>query len=200
MKPINVIKYLNEEDHERKPEDYSNASRNFDDIFLNGDMITSNDGTKIVYNIYDENNHQINSDTYSAFSKDGHSWKVAKDRQPIEDIEGTPIEVARHIKDMIDGQYITESDNRISEIEIHDSDFQFADKLEELGYEYMLSLGGDSTGDFSITIYKETSGDEDFIIIRTDDLPNITKVDHNGESLFFNEKEVALLYKDSEEE
>lgn len=92
------------------------------------------------------------------------------------------------------------SRNRVSTIDIHNGDFQFADKLEELGYEYMLSLGEESTGGFSITIYKETSGNEDFIIIRTDDLPDITKVDHNGESLFFSEKEVALLDKDLEEE
>lgn len=131
MKPINVIKYLNEEDHERKHKDYSNASQNFDDTSLNEDM--------------------------------------------------------------------TKSDNRVSEIDLvrksvddREYDLDFYDKLEELNYEYILNYDGK-------LFYRQKSLDDDIIIIDYEH-GTMIKVDHNGESLFFNEKEVALLDKDLEEE
>ena len=40
---------LNEMDHETKPEDYTNASSSFDDIFLDRDYIRSKSGHTIVF-------------------------------------------------------------------------------------------------------------------------------------------------------
>ena len=52
---------LNEMDHEKKPEDYTNASERFDDIFLNGDYIVNEAGLKIVYHIYDDSTYDDTS-------------------------------------------------------------------------------------------------------------------------------------------
>ena len=110
-----ILKNLNEIDHENKPEDYTNASRKFDDIFLDGDYIYSDKGHRIVYRIYDGDIHQINvsnrydlnEDYYSAQSKDGYNWKIFEKRKvypykhkvnwPIEDRQGEPIEIAKYI-------------------------------------------------------------------------------------------------------
>ena len=80
-----ILKNLNEIDHKSRHEDYTNASREFDDIFLEGDYIYSDNGHRITYRIYDNGNiHQINvsnhydlnEDYYSAQSKDGYNWKI----------------------------------------------------------------------------------------------------------------------------
>lgn len=111
-----ILKNLNEIDHETRHEDYTNASREFDDIFLDGDYIYSDNGHCITYRIYDNGNiHQINvsnpydlnEDYYFAQSKDSYNWKIFGKRNvypykdkvncPIEDRQGEPIEIARYI-------------------------------------------------------------------------------------------------------
>ena len=47
-----ILNNLYEEDHERKPEDYTKASDRFDDIFLDGDYYYSKKGLRLVYRIY----------------------------------------------------------------------------------------------------------------------------------------------------
>lgn len=111
-----ILKNLNEIDHETRHEDYTDASREFDDIFLDGDYIYSDSGHRIVYRIYDDGNiHQINvsnhydlnEDYYSAQSKDGYNWKIFEKRyvyphkhkvnRPFRDKQGEPIEIAKYI-------------------------------------------------------------------------------------------------------
>lgn len=87
-----------------------------------------------------------------------------------------------------------DASNKISSIDIYGQDYQFSDTLSELGYEYMLKLYDDMTGNNNIIIYKESSGNEDFLIIDvTSSGGTIYKVDHNGERLFLNDKESKLL-------
>lgn len=96
---------LNEMDHETKPEDYTNASSSFDDIFLDGDYLYSNLGTRVTYKIIDDNNHQLLSDEggdYNAFSNDGYHWKIALRRQPVDEVEGKPVDVAKYICNLND--------------------------------------------------------------------------------------------------
>ena len=116
-----VNENMNEaEDHLSKKEDYTQASNKFDDIFSNGDYITSAKGHKVVYNIYDGNIHQINvsnpydsnEDYYSAQSKDGLNWIIFGKRNiypynrkinvPEEEIQGEPMEIAKHIAELND--------------------------------------------------------------------------------------------------
>lgn len=100
-----ILNSLKEMDHEKKHEDYTNASRNFDDIFLDGDFIKSNQGVKITYRIIDDTNHQLLCDdkgVYSAFSKDGYHWKIAQGRKPIDEMEGTPINIAKYLAKLND--------------------------------------------------------------------------------------------------
>lgn len=97
MRPMNIINILNEEDHENKPENFSQASKNFDDIFLNGDYITV-DGLTAKYTIND-GYHMIKIDDmdYSAHSRDGEHWQIANDRTPIDEKDGKPIDIAKYI-------------------------------------------------------------------------------------------------------
>lgn len=106
-----IIKVLTEMalDHEKKPEDYTNASNKFDDIFLDGDYYTSDSGIRFVYKIYDETNHQINLPNkvehgFWAISKDGYNWKIVeknKDRNtPIDEKQGEPIDIAKYLADI----------------------------------------------------------------------------------------------------
>lgn len=103
MKPIDIINRLNEEDHERKPEDYTNASEKFDDIFLDGDFITDVTGNKITHRILDDGSHNLishNKDFYNAYSKDGYVWKIARNRQVVDEVEGEPIDIAKLLGNM----------------------------------------------------------------------------------------------------
>lgn len=93
---------------------------------------------------------------------------------------------------------LNESTSNVSEIDLErisaderEYDTNFKDKLENLGYEYMLKLDGR-------VFYKEISDDEDFIVIDLNE-GIMFKVDHNGENLFFDASEVeALEYKEGE--
>lgn len=105
-----------------------------------------------------------------------------------------PINVIKYLN-----EDMTKSDNRVSEIDLvrksvddREYDLDFYDKLEELNYEYILNYDGK-------LFYRQKSLDDDIIIIDYEH-GTMIKVDHNGESLFFNEKEVAMLDKDLEEE
>lgn len=103
MKPINILNKLCEEDHEKKPEDYTNASSTFDDIFLDGDFIRDVTGNKITYHILDDGSHNLISEKkefYNAYSKDGYVWKIARNRQVVDEVEGEPIDVAKLLGNM----------------------------------------------------------------------------------------------------
>lgn len=98
---------LNEMDHENKPEDYTNASSSFDDIFLNKDFVRSKNGHSIVFIEIDENAYEIRDrEGYNglwAFSKDAYNWNLLKNKRSInKTITGSPIEVARYIADWYD--------------------------------------------------------------------------------------------------
>lgn len=91
-------------------------------------------------------------------------------------------------------------DDKVDLIDIYGDYFQYEDILEEqLGYEFTLKLYDDMTGNNNLIIYKEKSGNEDFIIMdRTDNGGTMYKVDHNGERLFFSENEAKALVKEDE--
>lgn len=102
MKPINIISKLNEEDHEKKPEDYTNASYLFRDTFLNGDYIRSSKGYSMVHIIQDDGSHVIkpkdtDNEMYNAYSKDGIDWQIALGRTPKYTKEGKPIDIAKYL-------------------------------------------------------------------------------------------------------
>lgn len=99
MKPIKVIRLI-EEDHERKPENYTNASHSFDDTFLNGDYLKSDKGYTMTHIIQDDGSHIIKADKddmYNAYSKDGVEWQIALGRTPKHTKEGKPIVIAKYL-------------------------------------------------------------------------------------------------------
>lgn len=91
-------------------------------------------------------------------------------------------------------------DDKVDLIDIYGDYYQYDDILEdELGYEFMLKLYDDMTGNNNLIIYKEKSGNEDFIIMdKTESGGTMYKVDHNGERLFFSENEAKALVKEDE--
>jgi len=93
---------LNEEDHENKAEDFTNATSTFDDMFLNGDFIRLNNGLVLTHKIQDDGSHTIsvtndNEDHYNAYSTDGEVWKIAFGRTVKDEKEGEPIEIAKYL-------------------------------------------------------------------------------------------------------
>ena len=99
-----ILTLLTEEDHETKPEDYTQASYVFDRTFNNGDYIRTKKGFKVVYRIYDETSHEIkiDNDHIWAFSRNGIDWKLVKGRLQYKDIEDRPIDVAKLIGKLAD--------------------------------------------------------------------------------------------------
>lgn len=107
---------------------------------------------------------------------------------------------ARWLDDIVDNNArregkkdLDEADNRVSEIDLHrtsidgDYDTNFADKLEDLGYEYILNYDG------KVFYRRDPQHYDDDIIIIDYEHGTMTKVDHNGESLFFNDDEFEKL-------
>lgn len=96
-------------------------------------------------------------------------------------------------------EVLDEADNRVSEIDLHrtsidgDYDTHFADKLEELGYEYILNYDG------KVFYRRDPQHFDDDIIIIDYEHGSMTKVDHNGESLFFNDDEFEKLNQEEVE-
>ena len=107
---------------------------------------------------------------------------------------------ARWLDDIVDnnarreGKGDLDEAERVSEIDLKristdgkDYDLNFADKLEELGYEFILDYDG------KIFYRRDPNKFDDDIIIIDTEYGAMTKVDHNGESLFFSDEEVNLL-------
>ena len=123
MKSISrEIMSLLEADHESKREDFTQASRDFDEIFLDGDYIYTKDKHhRVVYRIYDDTTHSIivsnahdrNEDYPQAQSKDGYNWKIfekvsvqdiGKRYEPTQEVQGKPIKIAYIIAELADKQ------------------------------------------------------------------------------------------------
>lgn len=96
-------------------------------------------------------------------------------------------------KDKMDeAERVSEIDLKRISLEDREYDLNFSDKLEELGYEYIFKYDGK-------VFYRRDPNhfDDDIIIIDTEH-GVMTKVDHNGESLFFNDDEVSKLNQEEE--
>lgn len=104
---LNNIGYnISEADHIDKSENYTNASSNFNDIFLNGDYITTPSGLVVKYTINgDSHEIKIDNNHQWAYSKDGYNWVLAVNRKPIRNVTGTPIEVAHMVADLAEEQH-----------------------------------------------------------------------------------------------
>ena len=85
-------------------------------------------------------------------------------------------------------------ENSQAVIELKNDSLNVSDILEELGDERIVSLSSYETGMFSIDIYKATP--DVFINVRKGDSLIITKIDHNGEQLYFNDNEIKSLVKE----
>lgn len=85
-------------------------------------------------------------------------------------------------------------ENSQAVIELTNDSLNVSDILEELGYERIVSLSSYETGMFSIDIYK--AAPDVFINVRKGDSLIITKIDHNGEQLYFNDNEIKSLVKE----
>lgn len=95
-------------------------------------------------------------------------------------------------EDLDEAERVSEIDLKRISLEDRDYDLNFSDKLEDLGYEYILNYEGK-------VFYRRDPNhfDDDIIIIDTEH-GVMTKVDHNGESLFFDDNEVSKLNQGEE--
>jgi len=94
---------------------------------------------------------------------------------------------------------VNESDERVAEIDLHrkdidgDYDTDFADVLEDLGYEYIFKYDG------KVYYRRDPVHYDDDIIIIDYEGGSMIKIDHNGESLLFDPNETLKLNRDNEE-
>jgi hypothetical protein len=91
-------------------------------------------------------------------------------------------------KDKIDeAERVSEIDLKRISLEDREYDLDFEDKLEELGYEYIFKYDG------KVFYHRDPNHFDDDIIIIDTEHGVMTKIDHNGESLFFGDDELVKL-------
>lgn len=183
MEPVSVYKYLKESSIEDLKKDLQKAAD--DHFYHNMDDHWGHEGFQREDTLYSRIQNII---------KDLEDKGVKVYHKEFDGTEKPGYQMGYEI--VFKDEKVNEEDERVSEIDLHrkeidgDYDTNFADKLEDLGYEYIFKYDG------KVYYRRDPQKYDDDIIIIDYEHGSMIKVDHNGESLFFDPNETKLLNRD----